>query len=34
MNKKSNETIKVFENVDWKYLNTKICTEENLKEKT
>ena len=34
MNKKLNVTIKVLENVDRKYPDTKIYIEENLKEKT
>ena len=34
MNKKLKATIKVIRNVDFKYLDTKIYIEENLKEKT
>ena len=34
MNKKLKVTIKVLKNVDWKYADTKIYIEENLKEKT
>ena len=34
VNKKLNVTIKVIKNVDCKYLDTKICIEENPKEKT
>ena len=34
MNKKLNVATKVLENVDCKYLDTKIYIEENLKEKT
>ena len=34
MNKKLNVTIKVIENVDCKYPDTKIYIEENLKKKT
>ena len=34
MNKMLNVTIKNLENVNCKYTNTKICIEENLKEKT
>ena len=32
MNKKLNVTIKVLENIDFKYQDTKIYIEENLKE--
>ena len=34
MNKKLNVTLKVLDNVAYKYLDTKIYIEENLKEKT
>ena len=34
MNKKLNVTIKVLKNVDYKYSDTEIYIEENLKEKT
>ena len=34
MNKKLNVAIIVLENVDYKYLDTKIYIEVNLKEKT